>query len=55
MTIMQDKLDELMDLRAEARLGGGKERIEKHHSQGKMTARERALQRQSRVSQPPGS
>ncbi len=41
MTIMQDKLDELMELRAKARLGGGKERIDKHHSQGKMTARER--------------
>ena len=41
MTIMQDKLDELMELRTKARLGGGKERIAKHHSQGKMTARER--------------
>lgn len=38
---MQDKLDELMRLRAEAGLGGGRERIERQHRQGKMTARER--------------
>ena len=41
MSNMQDKLDELMQLRKQARLGGGQERIDKHHSQGKMTARER--------------
>ncbi len=38
---MQEKLDELMRLRAEASLGGGQERIDRHHAQGKMTARER--------------
>ncbi|MCB2181429.1 MAG: acyl-CoA carboxylase subunit beta [Desulfobulbaceae bacterium] len=38
---MQQKLDELMHLRGQARLGGGQERIDKHHAQGKMTARER--------------
>jgi propionyl-CoA carboxylase beta chain len=38
---MQKKLDELMKLRAEARLGGGQERIDRQHAQGKMTARER--------------
>jgi acetyl-CoA carboxylase carboxyltransferase component len=38
---MHKKLDELMHLRAQARLGGGQERIDRHHAQGKMTARER--------------
>ncbi len=38
---MQDKVRELLELRAKARLGGGEKRIEKQHSQGKMTARER--------------
>ncbi|WP_439185504.1 acyl-CoA carboxylase subunit beta [Carboxylicivirga taeanensis] len=37
----QDKIKKLIDLRTEAKLGGGEKRIEKHHSQGKMTARER--------------
>jgi acetyl-CoA carboxylase carboxyltransferase component len=35
------RLEYLKKLRAEARLGGGQERIDKLHSQGKMTARER--------------
>ena len=38
---MQKKLDELMALRAQARLGGGQDKIDKHHAQNKMTARER--------------
>ena len=38
---MQDKIKELLDRRVEARLGGGEKRIEKQHSQGKYTARER--------------
>ena len=37
----QDKIKKLIDLRNEAKLGGGEKRIEKQHSQGKMTARER--------------
>lgn len=37
----QDKIKKLIDLRAEAKLGGGQARIDKQHSQGKMTARER--------------
>ena len=37
----QDKLNKLIDLRAQAKLGGGEKRIEKQHEQGKMTARER--------------
>jgi methylmalonyl-CoA decarboxylase subunit alpha len=38
---MQDKINELLELRAKARLGGGEKRIEKQHAQGKLTARER--------------
>ncbi|MCU4177737.1 acyl-CoA carboxylase subunit beta [Carboxylicivirga sp. N1Y90] len=37
----QDKVKKLIDLRNEAKLGGGEKRIEKQHAQGKMTARER--------------
>jgi acetyl-CoA carboxylase carboxyltransferase component len=37
----QDKINKLIDLRAQAKLGGGEKRIEKQHAQGKMTARER--------------
>ncbi len=37
----QDKIKKLIDLRAEAKLGGGEKRIEAQHSKGKMTARER--------------
>ena len=36
-----DQLDHLKKLRAEARLGGGQKRIDKMHSEGKKTARER--------------
>lgn len=37
----KDQVDHLMELRDQARLGGGQERIDRHHSQGKKTARER--------------
>ncbi len=37
----QDKISKLIDLRAEAKLGGGLKRIEKQHEKGKFTARER--------------
>ncbi len=37
----QNQLDHLIQLRAQARLGGGQEKIEKQHAQGRMTARER--------------
>ena len=37
----QDKINKLIELRAEAKLGGGEKRIDKQHAQGKMTARER--------------
>ncbi|MBP5709866.1 MAG: acyl-CoA carboxylase subunit beta [Bacteroidales bacterium] len=40
---MQEKINELLELRAKARLAGGEKRIEKQHSQGKYTARERIL------------
>lgn len=37
----QDKIRKLIELRNEARMGGGEVRIDKQHAQGKMTARER--------------
>ncbi len=37
----QDKINKLIDLRAEAKLGGGQKRIDGQHAKGKMTARER--------------
>ncbi|BDD05151.1 acyl-CoA carboxylase subunit beta [Aureibacter tunicatorum] len=37
----QAKIKELIDKRAEARLGGGEKRINAQHNKGKMTARER--------------
>ncbi|MFC7074287.1 acyl-CoA carboxylase subunit beta [Halovenus rubra] len=40
MTI-DDRIEELRELREEAAKGGGQERIEKQHDRGKMTARER--------------
>ena len=38
---IQDKIQELMDMRAKARLGGGEKRIESQHKKGKYLARER--------------
>lgn len=38
---IEDKIKELMDMRAKARLGGGEKRIESQHQKGKFTARER--------------
>lgn len=37
----QDKINELIELRNKARLGGGEKRIESQHQKGKFTARER--------------
>jgi methylmalonyl-CoA decarboxylase subunit alpha len=37
----QEKIKELIDKRAEARLGGGESRIKSQHEKGKLTARER--------------
>ena len=37
----QNKLNELIDLRTKAKLGGGEKRIEAQHAKGKYTARER--------------
>ena len=37
----QDKIKQLIDLRKEAKLGGGEKRIEAQHQKGKLTARER--------------
>lgn len=41
MTSMDDRLDELEELREQALLGGGEGRIERQHEKGKLTARER--------------
>ena len=41
---LQEKYDQLNEFNSKAELGGGKERIEKQHSAGKKTARERVLQ-----------
>jgi propionyl-CoA carboxylase beta chain len=41
---LKEKYSQLDDFNAKAELGGGKERIEKQHSAGKKTARERVLQ-----------
>ncbi len=38
---MMQRYDELKEKRAQAKLGGGQEKIEAQHSRGKMTARER--------------
>ena len=38
---INEKIKELMDLRNQARLGGGEKRIEAQHKKGKYTARER--------------
>jgi acetyl-CoA carboxylase carboxyltransferase component len=35
------KIQELRDLKAQTRVGGGPERIERQHKRGRMTARER--------------
>ncbi len=37
----QDKIQKLIDLRVEAKLGGGEKRIDAQHAKGKLTARER--------------
>ncbi|MCD8208321.1 MAG: acyl-CoA carboxylase subunit beta [Bacteroidales bacterium] len=41
MTIQQEKITELVEKRANARLGGGQKRIDAQHTKGKKTARER--------------
>src|SRR6267142_5198597 len=40
-TRLRELTDELRELEARLRLGGGPEKIERQHSQGKLTARER--------------
>lgn len=44
MTVQEEKIQKLVDKRAEARLGGGEKAIEKQHARGKYTARERISQ-----------
>ena len=44
MSSQLEKVQELIELRAQARLGGGEKAIEKQHERGKYTARERIAQ-----------
>jgi acetyl-CoA carboxylase carboxyltransferase component len=44
MSNQLEKIKELVDLRAQARIGGGETAIEKQHAKGKLTARERIAQ-----------
>ena len=44
MSTSQEKINELIEKRATARLGGGEKAIEKQHAKGKYTARERIAQ-----------
>ncbi|MBD5264364.1 MAG: acyl-CoA carboxylase subunit beta [Bacteroides sp.] len=44
MSNQQEKINELIEKRAEARLGGGEKAIDKQHAKGKYTARERIAQ-----------
>ena len=39
--LIEQKIQELLEKRNEARLGGGQKRIDSQHAKGKMTARER--------------
>ena len=41
MSKQTEKIQELIELRAKARLGGGEKAIDKQHAKGKFTARER--------------
>ena len=45
---MQDKISELEAKRADLELGGGKERIDRQHASGKLSARERVAKRVDR-------
>ena len=38
---IENKIQELLDKRAKAKLGGGQKRIDSQHKKGKLTARER--------------
>ena len=39
MSIQQEKIKELVERRAKARMGGGQKRIDAQHAKGKFTAR----------------
>ena len=41
MSLLRPLVEELNERRAQARLGGGEEKIAKQHAAGKLTARER--------------
>ncbi|HHV45631.1 MAG TPA: hypothetical protein GXX53_06020, partial [Tissierellia bacterium] len=38
---MKEKIDKLLETRKKIELGGGEKKIQKQHSEGKLTARER--------------
>ena len=40
MSVQTEKIKELVELRAKARIGGGEKTIEKQHAKGKYTAKE---------------
>ncbi|MBR0072349.1 MAG: methylmalonyl-CoA carboxyltransferase, partial [Bacteroidales bacterium] len=40
---IEEKVKQLLDKRVEAKMGGGQQRIDKQHQQGKLTARERIM------------
>ena len=42
MSVQTEKIKELVELRAKARMGGGEKAIEKQHAKGKYTARHAA-------------
>ena len=41
MSSNQDKINELISFREQAKMGGGQKRIDSQHKKGKLTARER--------------
>lgn len=41
MSSIEDKIRKLKEMKEQSKLGGGKDRIEKQHESGKLTARER--------------
>ena len=47
MSLQTEKIRELVEKRAQARLGGGEKAIEKQHAKGKLTARERIAWRRN--------
>ena len=51
MSLQTEKIRELVEKRAQARLGGGEKAIEKQHAKGKLTAARRTSSRRSTTSE----